>query len=203
MFCSKLQSLRSASQYTPAALCSPCTRSAGFCLWCWWDESTVWNQVDSDGPCWTPLHLPVHTFARTAVHGPGQVGKETILEEKQEVESVSHRLHPHPDLLHSYTSPCVLSLSTCIVLAAEVKALDILMPLFKQATTVPRACFKNTMKYIFLLFSFFQFFFVLTAAWWFVAAVLNLSQGILAVFVFFIFLRLLSFFSQTWPWPWC
>lgn len=95
---------------------------------------------------------------------------------------------PHPDLpipsplLYLY----VFSLLACIVLAAEVKALDILMLLFKQAITSPRACFRNTMKYIFLFFSFFHFL-LLTAARRFVAAVLNLSQGILAVFSFFSF----------------
>lgn len=77
------------------------------------------------------------------------------------MESVSHRLHPPPRPPHPFSSAIrlyVFSLLTCIVLPAEVKALDILMLLFKQATTFPRACFRNTMKYIILLFSFFHFF---------------------------------------------
>lgn len=91
------------------------------------------------------------------IRGPSRVGKETILKEKQEVDSVSHCLPPQPDLplpspvLHLLTDLSV----ACIVLAAEVKALDILMLLLKQPTTVPGACFMKTMKYTFLSFSFF------------------------------------------------
>lgn len=76
------------------------------------------------------------------------------------MESVSHRLHPAPRPPHPFSTAIALyafSLLTCIVLSAEVKALDILILLFKQAP-LPRVCFRNTIKYIFLLFSFFQFF---------------------------------------------
>lgn len=90
------------------------------------------------------LCLPIDTFTRTTLNGPGQVGKETILEEKQEVESVSYRLHPPPrpprpssDAIRLY----VFSLSTCIVLAAEVKALDILMLLFQTSHHIPQCLF--------------------------------------------------------------
>lgn len=80
------------------------------------------------------------------------------------------------------TSPSLLyafSPLTRIVLSAEVKALDILMLLFKQATTLPRAHFRDTMKYIFLLF-------LVTAARWFVAAVLEPLTGNLGRLFFFL-----------------
>lgn len=56
------------------------------------------------------LCLPIDTFTRTTLNGPGQVGKETILEEKQEVESVSYRLHPPNPVLP--VPPLMLYVST-------------------------------------------------------------------------------------------
>lgn len=115
-----------------------------------------------------------HTFTRTAIHSPGQAGKETILKEKQEVESISYCLHP-PSVIPLHT----LSVMFYIVLGAEVRTLDIIMLLFKRATTIPRVCFRNTMKYIFL---FFLPVFLLNAARQFVAAVLSRGSCLLGFF---------------------
>lgn len=58
-----------------------------------------------------------------------KLGRKQYRKEKQEVESVSHRLyHLHP----SSTASALHTFSPCIVLPAEVKALDILMLLFKH-----------------------------------------------------------------------
>lgn len=64
-----------------------------------------------------------------------KLGRKQYRKEKQEVESVSHRLYPSPPRpLHPSSAASALhTFSPRIVLPTEVKALDILMLLFKRA----------------------------------------------------------------------
>lgn len=105
--------------------------------------------------------------SHAVIYSPGQVWKETILKEKQEVKSVSHRLLPQP-------LP-VFSPLTCIVLLRG-RSPRLLNAAFQ---TSPRARFRNTMQDIFFLSSMF----LLTAAGRFEAAVLKpLAPGNLLLF---------------------
>lgn len=138
------------------------------------------------------LCLPIHTVTRTVGYVPGQVGKETILKEKQEVESVSHRLLPPipSPLLHlSMYSLCWLALF-CL---PRSKLLTYKCCFSNKPSRSPEPVLGTQWNTHFS-----SFLSLIFAARQFVAAVLNLSQGILAAFF-----SLLSLFSQTWPWPRC
>lgn len=129
-----------------------------------------------EGP-WPAPHCPRTDSHVQVSRGRKQYRKKNRKRSLFPIISKPPLLPPH---LSSVATPLhACSLSTCIVLA-EVKPLDILMPLFKQACSAPGPCSRNTMKYIFC-HNFFLFFFP-AAARQFVAAVLSLSQEIQTVF---------------------
>lgn len=83
---------------------------------------------------------------------------------------------------------CAFSSLTRIVLSVEVKVvLTYLCCISNKPQHSTRVYYRSTIKYIFLSFSYFSIFFCVTGAGQFVAAVLNLSQGILPVFFLFLF----------------
>lgn len=130
------------------------------------------------------LEPHIHTWSRSSLEGNNTERKTGSGVCFPSFTPPLRPLHPFSTAIALYA----FSPLTRIVLSAEVKALDILMLLFKQATTFPRAHFRDTMKYIFLLF-------LVTAARWFVAAVIKPLAGNLGRVFFFFFFFLP--FSQT------
>lgn len=90
------------------------------------------------------LCLPIDTFTRTTLNVQVKLGRKQYWKKnrKWSLFPIVYTPPPRPprpssDAIRLY----VFSLSTCIVLAAEVKALDILMLLFQTSHHIPQSLF--------------------------------------------------------------